>query len=128
MLVAMRGSSRIPVFRSWTEYLMAWLDRRPADMFVDASLGHLKIREDPEAMFQQGWLLCDAGQYEQGFDYLRRAVSKGYFVATTLSERPQFDALRDRPEFRALLADAEEGRRQALREFDEAGGSRLIGR
>ena len=128
VLTAMRGGSRIPVFRSWTAYLAAWLDRHPMDMVVDESLGPLKIQEDPEAMFQQGWLLCDVGEYERGFDYLRRAVSKGYFVASTLSDRPQFDGLRDRPEFQQLLRGAEHGRGRALRAFEEAGGPRLLGR
>ena len=127
MLIAMRGSLRIPAFRSWTAYLMAWLDGRPAEMVRDASLGQIKIQDDPEAMFQQGWLLCDAGQYDGGFDYLRRAVSKGYFVASTLSGRPQFDALRGQPEFEAVLAEAEEGRRNALAAFNDAGGTRLLG-
>jgi TolB-like protein len=128
MLLAMRGGSRIPVFRSWTAYLMAWLDRRPEGMVVDAALGSLKIDQDPEAIFQQGWLLCDAGDFERGFGYLRRAVDKGYFVAATLSRSPQFDALRDRPEFQALVSQAEDGRRQALAAFVEAGGNRLLGR
>mgnify|MGYP003291179028 CR=1 FL=1 len=128
MLVAMRGGSRIPAFRTWTAYLMAWLDRRPDAMIEDPSLAQLKIQDDPEALFQRGWLLCDAGDHERGFDYLRRAVTKGYFVATTLAESPHFDALRSRPEFQALAADAQQGRARALAAFQEAGGNRLLGR
>ena len=127
-LLDMRRASHLPAFRSWTEYLMAWLDRRPGGMVDDPSLGPLKIDDDPEAIFQEGWLLCDAGDYERGLDYLRRAVSKGYFVAPTLSGRPQFDPLRGRPDFQAILAEAEEGRRRALGAFVEAGGNRLLGR
>jgi non-specific serine/threonine protein kinase len=127
-LLNMRRASHLPAFRSWTEYLMAWLDRRPDGMVDDPSLGKLKIDDDPEAIFQEGWLLCDAGDYERGLDYLRRAVSKGYFVAPTLSGRPQFDSLRGRSDFQAILAEAEEGRRRALGAFVEAGGNRLLGR
>jgi eukaryotic-like serine/threonine-protein kinase len=127
-LLNMRRASHLPAFRSWTEYLMAWLDRRPSGMVDDPSLGSLKIDDDPEAIFQEGWLLCDAGDYERGLDYLRRAVSKGYFIAPTLSGRPQFDPLRGRPDFQAILAEAEEGRRWALGAFVEAGGNRLLGR
>ena len=77
---------RIPAFQSWTEYLMAWLDRRPADMLVGlAALSALKIQDDPEAIFQEGWLLCDVGEHEEGLVHLRRGVAKGYFVAPTLS-------------------------------------------
>ena len=127
-LVAMRRGSHIRAFRSWTDYLMAWLDRRPAGMVMDQSLTALKIQDDPEAIFQEGWLLCDVGEHDRGLEFLRRAVEKGYFVAPTLSGRPQFDALRERPAFRAIVAQAEEGRRRAIAAFREAGGNRLLGR
>jgi hypothetical protein len=87
----------------------------------------LKIQDDPEAIFQEGWLLCDVGEHDRGMPYLRRAIDKGYFVAPTLSSRPQFDALRGRADFEALLADAEAGRQRALASFREAGGERLLG-
>ena len=128
-LADMRRGSRIPVFQVWTEYLTAWLDRRPADMVIGRpALGPLKIYDDPEAIFEEGWLLCDAGEHARGLDHLRRAVAKGYFVAPTLSARPQFDALRGNPVFQSLLAEAEAGRQRALAAFREAGGDRLLGR
>jgi serine/threonine protein kinase len=128
-LLEMRRASHIPVFQSWIEYLLAWLDRRPADMGLRLSaLKGLKIQDDPEAIFQEGWLLCDVGEYKRGFDFLRRAVAKGYYVAPTLSGRPQFDALRNDPAFQALVGEAEAGRQQALAAFREAGGDRLLGR
>jgi serine/threonine protein kinase/tetratricopeptide (TPR) repeat protein len=128
-LFEMRLASRIPLFVTWMEYLAAWVERRPADMRIRMdAFGALKIHEDPEAMFQQGWLLCDAGAYDEGFEYLHRAVTKGYFVAPTLASQPQFDALRDRPQFRTLLEQAEAGRQRALASFIEAGGERLIGK
>jgi serine/threonine protein kinase/tetratricopeptide (TPR) repeat protein len=127
-LRAMRQSSRIPIFQSWIEYLTAWLDRRPADMVIDmAAFSRLKIQDDPEAIFQEGWLLCDVGAHEAGLEQLRRAVAKGYFVSPTLTGRPQFDALRGAAAFRALLDDAEAGRQRALAAFRQAGGERLIG-
>jgi serine/threonine protein kinase/tetratricopeptide (TPR) repeat protein len=127
-LERMRTASRIPLFASWIEYLAAWLDRRPAEMVVRLStFDTLKIREDPEAMFQEGWLLCDVGEYERGFDYLQRAVAKGYFVSPTLLVRPQFDALRGDTAFRQLLQRAEAARQEALASFRDAGGERLIG-
>ena len=127
-LLEMRRASRIPIFESWIEYLTAWLDRRFTDMAGRLStLSTLKIQDDPEAIFQEGWLLCDIGEHEAGLAYLQRAVAKGYFVAPTLSGRPQFDALRSDPAFRALLKEAEAGRQRALTAFREAGGERLIG-
>jgi eukaryotic-like serine/threonine-protein kinase len=127
-LQVMRESSRIPLFRVWIEYLMAWLDYRVDDMTLGtAGTMAPKIQDDPEAIFQEGWLRCDAGRHAEGLPHLQRAVAKGYFVAPTLSTRPQFDALRNTPAFRALLEEAEAGRRRALAIFREAGGERLIG-
>jgi hypothetical protein len=97
-------------------------------MSGDETLAALKIRDDPEAIFQEGWLFCDVGDYERGMDFMRRAVARGYFVSPMLAGRPQFDALRGEPAFEALLADAEAGRQRALAAFREAGGDRLLGR
>jgi serine/threonine protein kinase/tetratricopeptide (TPR) repeat protein len=119
---------RIPTFQAWMTHLMAWLDRRSADMLgALATLEPLKIHEDPEAIFLQGWLLCDAGEHQTGLPHLQQAVARGYFVAPTLSGRPQFDALRDDAGFREILAAAEAGRQRALTAFREAGGDRLLG-
>ena len=127
-LLEMRKISRIAAFQSWSGHLMAWLDRRSADMIVGiAALSTLKIQDDPEAIFQEGWLLCDVGEYERGLDQLRQAVAKGYFVAPTLSASRQFDAVRGDPVFQTILAQAEAGRRAALTAFREAGGARLLG-
>ena len=127
-LLEMRRTSRIPLFQTWIEYLFAWLDRRTADMAERMSaLSTLKIQDDPEALFQVGWLRCDAGEHEEGLSYLQRAVAKGYFPSPTLSSRPQFDALRRSPAFLVLLKEAEAGRQRALAAFREAGGERLIG-
>ncbi|PYQ02846.1 MAG: hypothetical protein DMF83_22630 [Acidobacteria bacterium] len=128
-LLEMRKAPNIAAFQSWTEYLMAWLERRPSDMIDSmSSLSALKIMDDPEAIFQEGWLLCDVGEHERGLGHLRRAVAKGYFVAPTLSGGRHFDALRSDPAFQQLLAEAEAGRRRALAAFREAGGERLLGR
>ena len=127
-LLDMRSAQSVAVIQTWSDYLMDWLDRRPADMVVALSgLSALKIQDDPEAIFLEGWLLCDAGAHEQGLVHLQRAVAKGYFVVPTLSRSPHFDALRSDQAFQALLAEAEAGRQQALAAFREAGGERLLG-
>jgi serine/threonine protein kinase/tetratricopeptide (TPR) repeat protein len=128
-LLEMRArSSHIDVFRSWTDYLLAWLDRRPADMQWVGNLKALKIQYDPEAMFQEGRLFCDVGEYERGLDFLTRAVAKGYFVSPTLLASREFDPLRDHPAFQQVLAEAIAGRDRALAAFRDAGGERLLGR
>jgi eukaryotic-like serine/threonine-protein kinase len=128
-LEAMRRTTRIATFNSWAEYLMAWIDKRPEDMWSNnmSALGGLKIRDDPEAMFQEGWLLCDVGEHQRGLGFLRGAVEKGYFVAPTLTGSRHFDPLRSDPGFQEVLALAEAGRERALAAFREAGGERLLG-
>lgn len=121
-------SSQVRVLQTWKSYLYAWLDYRLDDMRAgDATLRPLKIMEDPEAIFQRGWLFCDVGDFETGLEELQRAVSKGYCVAHTLAAAPQFNGVRNEPAFRGVLAHAEEGRRKALTAFREAGGERLLG-
>jgi TolB-like protein len=127
-LLEMRRRPNVPAFEMWADYLLAWIDRRPRDMVLWlADLPPLKIQEDPEAWFTQGWLLCDAGDYDQGLEFLRRAVSKGYSVAPTLRNARHFDALRSVPKFQKLLAEAEAGRDLALNAFEQAGGYHLLG-
>jgi serine/threonine protein kinase/tetratricopeptide (TPR) repeat protein len=128
-LLAMSQLPNVPAFATWVSYLMAWLDRRTADMWDGIEvLGSLKILEDPEAIFQEGWMLCDVGEYKRGLLFLERAIARGYFVAPTLAKAKQFDGLRDDPAFQSLLTDAEAGRHRALVAFREAGGDRLFGR
>jgi serine/threonine protein kinase/tetratricopeptide (TPR) repeat protein len=129
-LAKMRESSRIPLFVGWMDYIEAWLDgsaRNVTGEIERAGLGALKIQDDPEAIFQEGWMSCDVGEHARGLVDLERAVAKGYFVAPTLIRWPQFDQLRGEPRFQALLASAEAGRARALAAFREAGGERLLG-
>ena len=124
----MRQRSRIPAFEEWVKYLTAWLDRRLEDMASrSVAFSGLKIQDDPEAIFQEGWLLCDLGEYAQGLPFLQRGVAKGYYPVSVLASRPQFDALRGDPAFIALHAEAAAGYERALTAFREAGGDRLLG-
>jgi TolB-like protein len=128
-LANMFQRSHLQLFQRWMAHLEAWIDRRTDDMVSTlASFGSLKIFDDPEAIFQEGWMFCDAGDHERGLEYLQRAVARGYFVAPTLTFWPQFDALRGRPAFQALLAEAEAGRDRARAAFRDAGGDRLLAR
>ncbi|HSL21800.1 MAG TPA: protein kinase [Vicinamibacterales bacterium] len=127
-LRAMHQVPRVAAFRMWTDHLLAWLDRRQADMIAGMpALVGLKVMDDPEATFQEGWLLCDVGEHQRGLGHLQRAVAKGYYVAATLAASPQFDALRADPAFKALVAEAEAGRERSLAAFREGGGERLLG-
>ena len=128
MLNEMRQASRIPLFERWIDYLGAWIDRRVEEMDERrAARGDLRIADDPEAIFQEGWFFFDVGEYRMGLDYVSRAVDRGYSAAQTLERWPQFDAVRDDPAFKDVLARAQAGRQRALEAFAAAGGERLLG-
>jgi eukaryotic-like serine/threonine-protein kinase len=128
LLAEMAPASSLHALQTWKAYLAAWLDQRLDDMRAGhAALGSLKIMDDPEAIFQIGWMFCDAGDGESGVELLQRAIRRGYFVVPTLSESTQFNRVRQQPAFLAVLSEAEAGRRHALDAFREAGGERLLG-
>jgi serine/threonine protein kinase len=128
-LEVMKATTHVPVFTVWESYLEAWLERRVPQVIEGlSSISRLKIFDDPEAIFQEGWFLCDLGEHERGLVLLERAVARGYFASDTLRTRPQFDALRAWPAFASLQADAEAGRQRALQAFRDAGGDQLLGR
>ena len=88
-LVRMRRAN-IPAFQSWTEFLMAWLEKRTPDMLRRmTTLDGLKIRDDPEAIFQEGRFFCDVGEHRKGLDLVTRAVSRGYWVCANASTQPR---------------------------------------
>ena len=91
-------------------------------------LTQLAIFDDPEAIFQEGWLLCDAGAHEKGLTFLERGVERGYLASKVLRRAPQFDPLRGTPAFESLLADAEALHLRARDAFCAAGGGRVLGR
>ena len=128
-LARMAEQPRIPAFKRWVARLEDWLDHRNWTRVVgDPAFDGLGIIQDPEAIFQEGWLMCDAGEHAHALPHLERAVARGYFASLTLQRAPHFDALRGTPGFESLLADAEAGRQRALAAFREAGGERLLGR
>jgi tetratricopeptide (TPR) repeat protein len=121
---------RPSTFHEWrAAALAAWLNGRVEDMASNASeFASLKFFDDPDVIFRLGWFFCDVGEPVRGIEHMKRAVERGYFPAITLRKAPQFDALRDDPAFRTLLADAEAGRQRARDAFREAGGERLLAR
>jgi serine/threonine protein kinase len=124
-----RKAAQLSTFQAYAGTLEAWLRRQPADMLASVKqLDALTIMDDPEAIFQIGWLVCEAGEHQRGLAEMRRAVEQGYTVAPTLASSPAFDPVRSDPAFQELLALAEAGRQQALEAFREHGGERLLGR
>ena len=128
-LARMKEQPKLPLFKTWTGHLHAWIDRRAPQMLEEITkLTQLAIFDDPEAIFQEGWLLCDVGAHEKGMTFLERGVERGYLASPVLKRAPQFDPLRGTPAFESLVADAEASRLRALDAFRAAGGERLLGR
>jgi tetratricopeptide (TPR) repeat protein len=129
LLAGMSQRPRIRTFEVWTSHLAAWLDRR-TDLMVStlATMTPLKIFDDPEAIFQEGWMFCDIGEHARGLEYLQSAIDRGYFAAPTLAAWPQFDALRGVSAFETLRASAEAGRARALAAFRDTAGALLLAR
>jgi eukaryotic-like serine/threonine-protein kinase len=128
ILDELRAGARSPAFAVWLQTLMAWIDRRPEGVLAGVqAFDGMTIAEDPEGLFQVGWMLSDLGDREQAVVFLRRAIDRGYYVAPTLTASPAFDVLREDPAFLAVLADAEAGRGKALAAYREAGGEELLG-
>jgi tetratricopeptide (TPR) repeat protein len=127
-LARMKEEPKLPLFKTWTQHLHAWLDRRAPQMLEEITkLTQLAIFEDPEAIFQEGWLLCDVGAHEKGMPFLERGIDRGYLASPVLKRASQFDPLRGTPAFESLVADAEALRMRALDAFRSAGGERLLG-
>jgi serine/threonine protein kinase/tetratricopeptide (TPR) repeat protein len=128
LLDVMEGKQRIATFERWTRQLRAWLERRRDDLLEDlADLGTIRIQDDPEAVFQVSWQFCELGAHAVALPHLRRSVAKGYFAVDMLRHSPHFDAIRNDPDFQAMLADAEAGRDRAWRALVDAGGERVLG-
>jgi serine/threonine protein kinase/tetratricopeptide (TPR) repeat protein len=129
LLQSFETETGIAAFRGWMVFLRAWIERNVQEM-VSArdGMSFLKIVEDPEALFQEGWAFCEVGHPERGLDALRRALAKGYFAADALQRNPLFDGVRGDPRFQEILAAAIAGRDQALRLFRDRRGERLLGR
>jgi serine/threonine protein kinase/tetratricopeptide (TPR) repeat protein len=128
-LARMGSGRRNQTFELWMTHLAAWLDRRVDVMVANLTkFAPLKIFDDPEAVFQEGWMMCDVGNHQLGLHYMQRAVGLGYFPAATLARWKQFDPIRNDAAFKALVADVEAGRQRAFEAFREAGGERLLAR
>ena len=128
-LSAIKMDNQIAVFHVYADFIKAWLEKRPADMVkIRARMAGLKVLEDPEAMFQEGFMLCDAGDPKTGLELIARGNAKGYVAPDRLARSSVFDPVRGTPDFKRVLADAEAGRAQAFVVFRQRGGEELLGR
>jgi tetratricopeptide (TPR) repeat protein len=124
----LRAGALLPAWAAWLQAITSWVDRRPEGVLAGVqSLYGMTIAEDPEGLFQVGWMLSDLGERSESVRFLRRAVDRGFYAAPTLAASPAFDGLREDPGFLSVLADAEAGRGKALAAYRQAGGEELLG-
>ena len=88
---------------------------------------HLKTFPDPEWHFYAGLMFAYVREHDAAINVLTNAVRRGFFPLDTLRRHAWLDPLRERPDFQAMLRDAEQRHRDALAAFVEAGGPRLLG-
>jgi TolB-like protein/predicted Ser/Thr protein kinase len=88
---------------------------------------HLKTFPDPEWHFYAGLMFAYVREHDAAINVLTNAVGRGFFPVDTLRRHAWLDPLRERPDFQAMLRDAEQRHRDALAAFVEAGGPRLLG-
>jgi hypothetical protein len=131
LLETLRGPTGIPAYKMWTDSLLPWVERRIPDLiaYMDwrRSRSDLRIFDDPESLFMEGWMFCDVGELERGLGYIERGVREGYWAVATLEGSPAFKPLRDEARFQSVLELATERRDGALKAFRAAGGTRLLG-
>ena len=129
-LARMKEQPKVPLFKTWTEHLDAWLDRRVPQMLEEIakpqSTGDL--RRSRSASFRRAGCSAMSARTSKGMPFLERGVERGYLASPVLKRAPQFDPLRGTPAFESLVADAEARRLRALDAFRGAGGERLLGR
>ncbi len=82
---------------------------------------------DPEAMFHSTLGLVRMGRHDPAMALLARGVERGFTGLPSLHHLSWFDPLRSRPDFRVVVARAEEQKRAAMDAFIIAGGERVVG-
>lgn len=82
---------------------------------------------DPEGIYYLARELGFLGEQESALDTLAKAINRGFFCYPALVRDPWLDSLRARPEFTALLQQAQQLHREAAAAFLAGGGDALLG-
>ena len=82
---------------------------------------------DPEGIYYLARELVFLGEHESALDTLANAINRGFFCYPALVRDPWLDSLRARPEFTALLQQAQQLHREAAAAFLASGGDALLG-
>jgi hypothetical protein len=115
------------MFRLFLEGILAVLeDRRDVVRTTGDRLLTMWSLRDPCGTYYFARSLA-AVEHPEALTMLRRAIDGGFNCATFFARDPWLDSLRGNPEFDALMAQAEEGYRDAAAAFVAAGGEQMLG-
>ena len=87
----------------------------------------LAVDWDPEGTFRIGLYFAQAGDPERALALIDSGITRGFVCHPVMLRDPWCDPVRDHPEFRRLLAVAENRHQAAAAAFAEAGGHRVLG-
>jgi serine/threonine protein kinase/tetratricopeptide (TPR) repeat protein len=82
---------------------------------------------DPEGFFYMSLSPAYLGEIDQSLEFLERAVRGGFTCPVPLRHNPWLESVRARPEFEALLDEADARHRQAVDVFAAADGPTVLG-
>ena len=82
---------------------------------------------DPEGIYYLARELSFLSEQESALETLAKAINRGFFCYPAMVRDPWLDPIRTRPEFAALLRQANDMQREAATAFVSAGGETLLG-
>jgi serine/threonine protein kinase/tetratricopeptide (TPR) repeat protein len=82
---------------------------------------------DPEGKFEVGLWMCSVGKVDNAVEVLDEAIRGEFYALPAMRNHPWIPILEAHPRYPELLANAQEGRRRAVRIYEELGGERFLG-
>jgi hypothetical protein len=82
---------------------------------------------DPEGLFYLATMSARVGDVDEALELLEQVIAGGFTCPPPLRRHPWLEPLRTRPEFAALLADAEAACARARETYVEAEGPAILG-
>jgi hypothetical protein len=82
---------------------------------------------DPEGRFEAALWMAGVGRVDHAIDVIAEAVEQDFFVLPAVRRHPWLAHVARHPRYPDVLARAEEGRRKAIRIYQELGGEAFLG-
>lgn len=100
----MSRHSALPGFVARQRSVDEALESNDATSFLNAYAAHLQVSDDPSALYTLAQVQAMLGDQEASLATLEQAVSIRQFLVPFANADPVFDALRETPRFRTLMA------------------------